>query len=214
MGYKWLGDKKPVVLSIADYEEFTRDATNDKPLVRDFLKVYASADVTIAYNGTLFDRPYLLAKCMEHRLPIPPNVTMVDPYFTVKSNLRISRKSLQNTAYFLHLDKEKTRLEGRIWRRAATGHRPSIKYIVDHCAADVDVLEELYLYLRPLMRSHPRFGASLGQCRFCSSTRLQSRGRIVTKLKGESQRIRCSDCGGWDQRTLKEIKKLKIRGDR
>lgn len=214
VGYKWLGEKKVTVLAITDYEGFADDPTNDKQLVADFLKVYETADMTVAYNGILFDRPWLLAKCLEHSLPIPPSIPLQDPYFTVKSNLRISRKSLQNTAYFLRLSHEKTPVEGRIWKRAGAGHRPSIKYIVDHCKADVLVLEELYLYLRPLMRTHWRLGGTLDQCRFCSSKRLQSRGGIMTKNKGEVRRVKCSDCGGWDQRTLAEINKLKIKKGR
>jgi hypothetical protein len=179
--------------------------------VRDFLRVYESADMTVAYNGILFDRPYLLAKCLEHKLPIPPNVPMQDPYFCVKANLRISRKSLQNTAYFLKLGNEKTPVEGKIWKKAGAGDAKSIKYIVDHCVADVLVLEELYVYLRPLMRTHWRLGGTLGQCRFCSSFKLQSRGTLMTKNKGEVRRVQCMECGGWDQRTAKEILSLGIK---
>ena len=210
IGYKWLGDKKTTVLSITDYPQFARDHTNDRQLVKDFLKVYVTADMTVAFNGTLFDRPYLLAKCLEHKLPIPPNIPLQDPYFTSKS-LRISRKSLQNVAYYVRLSQEKTPVEGRIWRRAGAGHKPSIDYIVRHCRKDVAVLEELYIYLRPLMRTHWRLGGTLGQCRFCSSERIQSRGQAMTKNKGEVKRIQCQDCGGWDQRTLAELKKLGIK---
>jgi uncharacterized protein YprB with RNaseH-like and TPR domain len=207
VGFKWLGEKVVTVLSIADYPVFATQPWNDRQLVRDFLKVYVSADLTVAYNGVLFDKPYLMAKIMEHGLPVPPNIPVQDPYFTVKSNFRLSRKSLQNTAYFLGLSNEKTPVEGRIWKRAATGHRPSIKYIIDHCEADVLVLEELYLRLRPLMRTHHRVGFDLGHCRFCNSSRLQSRGLAVSKLKGQQRRVQCRDCAGWDTRTIKEVEK-------
>jgi uncharacterized protein YprB with RNaseH-like and TPR domain len=211
VGFKWLGEKDVTVLAITDYDTFKKDPTNDKGLVRDFLKVYETADLTVAYNGVLFDKPWLMAKCLEHRLPIPPNIPMQDPYFCVKSNLRISRKSLQNTAYFLNLSNEKTPVEGKIWKRAGAGHKASIQYIVEHCYADVMVLEELYLYLRPLMRTHWRLGGTMGQCRFCSSFKLHSRGRLMTKNKGEVRRVQCQECAGWDQRTLKEITSLGIK---
>jgi len=151
---------------------------------------------------------------MEHGLEIPPNIPLQDPYWTVKSNLRLSSKSLQNTAYFLKLDREKTPVERRIWRRAGVGHMPSLKYIVDHCEADVLVLEELYMRLRPLMRTHFRLSDDMGKCRYCNSPKLQSRGRAVTKNKAPQRRVQCTGCGGWDVRTLKEVDKFTIQEGR
>ena len=210
VGYKWLGESKVHVLSITDYPQFAQDPTNDKPLVRDFLRVYTEADMTVAYNGVLFDRPYILAKALEHGLPVPANIPMQDPYFTTKSNLRISRKSLQNVAYFLKLGVEKTPVEGRIWKRAGAGHAPSIRYIIEHCRKDVVVLEKAYLALRPLMRTHWRVSDDLGKCRFCNSARLHSRGKAITKAKGLQRRVQCVDCAGWDTRTMKEVEKYGI----
>ncbi len=117
---------------------------------------------------------------------------------------------MQNTAYFLKLSNEKTPVEGRIWKRAAVGHRPSLKYIVTHCKADVLVLEELYLYLRPLMRTHFRLSDDLGHCRFCNSKKIQSRGKAITKAKGLQRRVQCMKCAGWDTRTFAEVEKFAI----
>lgn len=208
VGYKWLGEKKVNILSIADYPGFKKDPTDDKQLVKDFMKVYASADMHVAYNGIMFDRPWLLAKVLEHKLEIPPSIPLQDPYFCVKSNMRMSRKSLANVSYYLKLNNEKTPVEGRIWKRAGTGHRPSLKYIIDHCKSDVLVLEELYLYLRPLMRTHFRLSDDLGKCRYCNSPKLQSRGKQITKLKGPQRRVQCQACSAWDTRTIKEVEKF------
>lgn len=207
VGYKWLDEDKVHVMSLLDYEGWDEDFTNDKKLVKDFMKVYSTADLTIAYNGVLFDRPWLLAKVLEHKLPIPPSIPMQDPYFTAKSNMRLSRKSLANIISHLDLDTKKTPVEGKIWKKAATGNKRSIQYIIDHCEADVIALEEVYLRLRPLMRTHFRLSADLGQCRYCESTKLQSRGKQITKLKAAQRRVQCTSCGAWDTRTLKEVEK-------
>lgn len=213
IGWKWLGEKKTHVISITDYPIFEKDPTNDKQLIKDFLKIYSQAQLTVAFNGVLFDRPMLLAKVMEHKLQVPPNIPLQDPYFCVKSNLRISRKSLQNVGYFLELSNEKTPVEGRIWKRAQAGHRPSIDYIKRHCVADVKVLEEAYVALRPLMRTHFRLSDDLGACRYCNERRLQRRGKQVSKLKGAQVRVQCQACAGWDTRTLKEVEKYEIRAE-
>lgn len=208
VGYKWLGEKKVTVLSIDQFGDYKNHPTDDSALVEAFLKVYETADLTVAYNGILFDRPYLLAKCLEHNLPIPPSIPMQDPYFTVKSNLRISRKSLQNTAYFLRLSSKKTPVEGRIWKAASTGDMDSLKYIVKHCHADVKVLEELYLRIRPLMRTHYRMGP-INTCRFCGAT-IHAVRPAIGKTKGQVIHVRCDKCLGWDTRTAAEILKLKL----
>lgn len=196
VGYRWLGEKKVHVPSIMDYPGWEKDPTNDKALTRDFLKVFETADMTVTYFGSVFDKKFFQAKCLEHNLGIPPNTPMVDLFFTVKSNLALSRKSLQNVGYYLNLSSEKTPVEGKLWRRASSGHVPSLKAIVKHCKADVEVLEEAYMRLRPLVRKHPRVkGRYL--CAVCGSNHLQSRGPAMTILLGPRKRLQCQDCGAW-----------------
>lgn len=210
VGYKWLGEKKVHVLSAANYASWRKDPTDDSGITKDFLAVYNQADLTIAYNGVLFDKRWFMAKVLEHGLEIPPNIPMQDPLFAVK-NLRISSASLLNALYYLRLTAEKTPVEKRIWRRAGVGHIPSLRYIVAHCKADVLALEELYLRVRPLMRTHFRLSDDLGACRYCNERRLQRRGRQVSKLKGAQVRVQCQACAGWDTRTIKEVEKHAIR---
>lgn len=207
VGYKWLGQKAVHVISVLDTDAFTKDPTDDRDVVRRFLDVYKSADLVCAFNGINFDRPYLLAKALEYDIEVPPNIPMCDPYWTVKSNLRISRKNLWTVQKFLRLSNSKTGVDGKIWKRASVGHIPSVKKIIKHCRADVLTLEEAYLRLRPLMRAHYRLSDDLGHCRFCNGENLQSRGKNVSKTKGPQRRVQCMDCAGWDTRTLKEVEK-------
>lgn len=200
IGYKWLGEKKTHVPSIMDYPNWQKDATDDSRLLKDFLKVWLAADVIVSYNGKRFDVPYLYAKLLEHGLEIPPNLPHIDLYFTVKSNLALSRKSLANVLKHLKLDTQKTPVTGNAWKRATTGHGPSIKYVIDHCKADVLVLEEAYLKLRPLVRMHPLM-KGFGPCANCGSENLASRGHIITAKK-KTRRIQCRDCGSWGQREI------------
>lgn len=200
IGYKWAHEKRVRIIKINDYETFEDDRTDDSGVVADFLKVWESADIHVTYNGTLFDVPYVTAKMMEYRLGITPNVPHVDLYFIAKK-LRISRKSMQNVGYFLGISNEKTPVEGKIWKRAMTGHEPSIKYIVDHCKADILVTEELYNLLKPLRKTHPPV-SEVGACHVCGSSKLQRRGKYVSSSKIPKTRVQCQDCGGWSIRTL------------
>jgi uncharacterized protein YprB with RNaseH-like and TPR domain len=199
IGWKWLHDKKVHVPAITDYKCWKKDPTDDSELIRDFNKILLEADMIVTYNGKRFDWPYIIAKNMEHDIPIPPNIPHIDLYFTAKANLCISRKSLANVAKHLKLRHEKTPVTGDAWKKATAGHKPSIKYVVDHCIADVLLLEEAYIKMRPLCRTHPRV-RGYGPCSHCGSTDLVSRGYRITTSKMRQRRLQCNDCGSWSTR--------------
>lgn len=199
IGYKWLGQKKVYVPSVLEYDSWKKCKINDSDLIRDFAKIMEEADVWLTYNGKRFDVPYLYAKMIEYGIQIPPNTPHLDIYWTVKSNMALSRKSLANVSWFMKLDAEKTPVDGRDWKLAATGDEKAIKYVVDHCKADVDLLEEAYLKLRPLIRGHVRV-AGYGPCRACGSKDIERRGYAMTSTKGRRIRIKCKDCGSWESR--------------
>jgi uncharacterized protein YprB with RNaseH-like and TPR domain len=200
IGYKWAGAAKPKVISITDYESWDTDRTDDSGVIADFADVYRQAEIVVTYFGKRFDLPYINAKMAEYGQEFLPNTPHLDLFFTVKSNLALSRKSLQNVGYHLGLSAEKTPVEGRIWKKAATGDPKSVKYIVDHCKADVLLLEEAYYRLRPLIRQHPRV-AGPDPCRTCGSRHLQRRGKVVTALLSPRYRVQCQDCGTWETRS-------------
>lgn len=199
-GYKWSDEDEAHVLSITDYRGYTKDLTDDSKLVAAAAKIMQSADMWVTYYGKGFDNKFINAKLLEHSLPILPNTPHVDLFFTVKSNLALSRKSLANVAEYLEFENKKTPVAGKIWRRAMVGQKDAINYVVEHCKSDVLLLEEAYLKLRPLVRLHPRVAGWL-PCRVCGSTKLQRRGTVLTVTKGKKYRIRCSSCGSWEQRS-------------
>lgn len=195
IGWKWLGEKKVSVPAITDYKGWKKEPWNDKRLIQDFAKVMEEADVWVTYNGKRFDVPYIQAKLLIHGLTVLPNTPHVDLYQVVRHAIVLSRKSLANVAKNLKLKAEKTPVEGDHWLRAMCGNEKSIKYVVDHCIADVLLLEEAYHRLKPLVRQHPIVVRG-NTCRSCGSKKVQKRGqyRTTKKLK---QRTRCMDCGAW-----------------
>lgn len=199
IGYKFAGDKKSTVLQIEHKGDPIKFRQAEKKLLQDFLRVYMQADMIVTYNGKRFDVPYLNAKYLEYNLGILPNLAHVDHYWTVKNNLGISRKSLQNASYYLSLSNEKTPVEGRVWVDAMMGDRKALKYIVDHCRADVDLLEELHEKICGLVRMHPRVNG-YGPCRYCGEDKLQRRGKAVLTTKKVQYRYQCQNCGRWETR--------------
>jgi uncharacterized protein YprB with RNaseH-like and TPR domain len=204
IGWKWYGDPAVHVPSLMDYRGWNRDVTDDRKLLADFHKVLMEADMLVTYFGKGFDLKMIQSKFLEYDLPVLPSIPHVDLFFTVKSNMTLTRKSLDNVSRYLNLENEKSYVSGKIWKRAMAGHPESINYVIEHCKADVLVLEELYTKLKPLVRTHPRV-AGWEPCRTCGSTKLQSRGQALTISKGTRYRIQCQDCGAWETRSSKHM---------
>lgn len=202
-GYKWFDEKRIYVPTILDFEPDS--AIDDLGVVTEAHRVLGLADVIVTYYGKGFDTKFLNSKFLEHGLPILANIPHIDLFFTVKSNLSLSRKSLANFAYFANLEATKTPVEGRLWKQAMIGDKGAIKYVKDHCRADVQLLEETYLKLRPLVRQHPRVaGPDTDRCPACGGTKAQRRGLQYTTLQKPKQRLQCTErrpsgevCGSW-----------------
>jgi uncharacterized protein YprB with RNaseH-like and TPR domain len=197
VGYKWLGDKNPTILSILDYpgENFL----DDSKLVQAFHDVVLEADMVITYFGKGFDQPWMTGKYLEHNIPWPPNTPHVDLFYTAKSNTRLSRKSLDNLVTYLKLGK-KYWVSHQDWKLAKIGDKHGISEVIKHCYVDVNLTEKLYYRFRPGIRQHPRVYGWL-PCRVCGSEKLQRRGFATTVTKGRRIRVQCSKCGAWETRS-------------
>jgi uncharacterized protein YprB with RNaseH-like and TPR domain len=201
VGYKWYGEKRVYVPSVMDYPNWKRDMTTcDKRLVRDFVKVLGQADMIVTWYGKMFDWKYIIGKCFEYGIEYPEPVPHVDLCFTAKANFVVGGNSLKNVSEVGGFTRgAKTPVGRPEWRKAAVGHVPSIRYVIEHCRQDVVLLEEAYDRMRPLVRQHPRV-RGWNPCRVCGSMALQLRGTALTTTKGPRVRVHCTNCGAWESR--------------
>lgn len=198
-GYKYYGAKRTHVLSIADYPAHAKDPTNDTALIKDAHRILTDeADVIVSFYGKEFDRKFLNTRMMMAGLsPLPPlGYEHVDCYYAARYNFALHSNRLASVAAAVGAPIEETPLSGAIWVRAMAGDKKAIKYIVEHCRRDVDVLEYVYTKLRPYIRQHPHVGVR-SACRVCGSMASQARGYTVAKVGGRQRRRQCSDCGAW-----------------
>lgn len=199
IGYKFIGEKRVHILSVDQFKGRNFRA-KEKALVKAFAEVVEGADISVTHNGQRFDHTYMNAKMLEYRLGALKPIPQVDTLMIARKHLRsLSRKSLQNISYYLGTSDEKTPVEGRIWVDAMTGSKKALKYIIDHCKADVLVLEEVYLTLRPLLQGHPRV-QGYGPCRYCGSYDLWRKGYAFTSNRGPQIYLKCQTCGCGEKR--------------
>src|SRR5690606_10827209 len=80
-------------------------------------------------------------------------------------------------------------------------HNPTwsvIKKMKKYNEMDIELLEKLYLKLRPWHKTHPNLSVmgDAEACPKCQSTNRQYRGYIYTNTT-VYRRLQCKDCGGW-----------------
>lgn len=199
-GWKVLGEKKAHVIDITQTKNFKKDCTNDKELCKRLYDVLSEADMWITWFGCYFDVPYLNSRLLRHDLPPLPPVPHLDGWKVARYKLKLNSNRLQSVTSFLGLD-DKTPLDGPTWVRAMAGHRKSIRYVVEHCRQDCEVLEQVYQKLKPLAQGHPNLNLlqkTTIACPRCGANKLQCRGTQVTTTQ-VYQRFHCTACGGWSR---------------
>lgn len=203
MGYKFLGDTQAKIVSVLDVAKPCKschrvDTAEDALLMKRVWTVLAAADIWVGWYSKGFDWKFLNTRILDAGLPPLPDVAHIDLYYTAKHKLALSSNRLANVQDFLQLPTTKTPLTKRVWRRAQAGHVEDISYIIEHCLADVNVLEEAYMKLRPYVKTHPRV-AGKDRCRVCGGI-YYSKGLRVTTTLGPRRRLECRDCGACETR--------------
>lgn len=213
-GYKWIGDPPvgpackdcggrhskvytPSVLDAGETCDHGHLHYSDTELVRLSHDVLSQADMIVTFNGKNFDWKLHNTKFLMHGLKPIPAVAHVDLYQVARSNILIRPKSLKNIARVFNFKHAKTELDWNTWRAANKGDVKALKYIREHCRADILVTEEAYFLLRNNVRQHPRVNG-WGPCRRCGNDTLVRRGTAVTIYKGQQYRYQCRKCGGWE----------------
>lgn len=140
--------QKIITLRIDDYPGYKKNLCDDKPLVLDIVKEMSKFDVLVHYNGDMFDLPFIDTRLAIHGERRSPLVHSVDLLPLVKRKLRLHSNRLDSVAVALGLDNQKTKLQPMVWQRASHGSKGDLDYIMEHCEADVLVLEEAFRRLK------------------------------------------------------------------
>lgn len=202
IGYEWLGENKVHIISLDQFPRLKKHPADDRYVVEAFSKVLASADMQVTWFGTYFDIPYLQSRILQHGLkPLRP-VPHVDGWYIARKKLKLHSNRLASVSAFLGLEDKTSILQGH-WRDAAWGHRPSLKYVVDHCRQDIVVLRQAYLKLRPLVTTHPNLrltdpvAPDSDGCPVCGSKKARRKNVYRIQRTKRSEQYQCGDCGAW-----------------
>jgi uncharacterized protein YprB with RNaseH-like and TPR domain len=141
---------KPYTFKV-DYKAMKHgDPNPDKELAISLRNEIEKYNGIVTWNGKMFDVPFLNARLLFHReRPVHIQFHIDAMYYAGSSSNRIGSRRLVSVQQFLGLEHSKTSLDWDIWKAATRGDSKALKYIVDHCEADVQVLTEAYWRLLP-----------------------------------------------------------------
>lgn len=210
ISWKFQDEDRVHTASIHKSPQFKKDPIDDSWVLEEFRKrAYEKCHVWVAHYGRRFDMRMIQARRLFHHLDPLEQKPSVDTWRIARDNLALHSNRLAALTDFLELP-SKTPLSGEIWRRAAIGDIKSIKYVIEHCEADIWALEGAYNKLRPFMTTHPNVNlvpGNLFACPVCGNPRIVRDGYRIAKT-GTAQIYKCLNCGS---KRAGKYQKQKIR---
>ena len=204
---KWLGGKEVM------YAE-TRNE-NDEALCDQLYRLFDSADMVVAHNGSKFDIPIVRARCVLHKIKPWSPIKEIDTLKVAKKEFRFDRNSLAYLAEFLGVEEkeEHKNFPGfELWSECIKGNPAAWREMREYNIQDVETLEQVYLRLRPWIRNHPNIGVFMEKdhtaCAKCGGSHIQWRGYAYTNV-GKYRKFQCQNCGGWGRTRFTQYPKDK-----
>jgi len=154
----WGGEMK--VFRADHYDTWEKKRSDDSQIVVDIYNELKPASVWIAHNGVNFDINFLRT-----RMAVPevgaemPQPKTFDPVRSARRYFRMRFNNLESVG--MHLGFEgKTRVAPKYWYKAALdGDSKALDYIVEHCIADVILLENVANKMRYLAPKLTQWGS-------------------------------------------------------
>ena len=199
--YKQLGDDGIIVRALPDYKGYAKSPTNDGSLVRDLWAVLDGADIVVGHNGDAFDIKRSNARFIAHGLAPPAPFKTIDTLKIAKKHFKFESNKLGDLGQYLAIGKKLAHTGFDLWKGCMDGDPASWEMMKAYNVQDVQLLEEVYLKLRPWATAHPNlnlYGSTTdtAKCTSCGSDHVQKRGYsyAVTQIR---QRFQCMDCRHW-----------------
>jgi hypothetical protein len=197
--FKWLGEKKTKVYALPDYPGYERDRENDKALLQDLWTVFDQADVLIGHNSIGFDQKKAAARFVAHGMDPPSPYQSCDTLKIARKHFAFSSNKLTDLGRYLGVGRKTPHTGAKLWFDCMRGDPKAWALMRKYNIRDVELLEEIYLKLRPWATTHPNLTfmtRQLSACGTCQSPNTQHRGWNYSRT-GKRRRIQCQDCGAW-----------------
>jgi len=191
---KWLFDDNVQGAVLAPEEIL---AENDKSIVEELWALFDDADIIIAHNGGNFDVPNMNTRFIVNDLPPPSSYQMIDTLKVARKEFGFTHNTLNALARTFGIN-EKIETSFSLWKDCKAGNPIALNKMLKYNKRDVEILEMIYLKLRPWIKSHPNVGLFLEEdahvCPSCGGE-VKNNGKYYYTMTGKYQTYECTKCG-------------------
>jgi DNA polymerase elongation subunit (family B) len=192
---KWLLEKDTLSQRLSSREILQED---DKRIVETLWHLINQADIVIAHNGEKFDIPRIRTRFLIHGLPPTTYYQQVDTWKTASREFAFPSNKLEALARTIGIE-GKLDTEFKLWAQCLEGNEESLKYMEEYNRHDITILEEVYLWMRPYIKSHPNYNLFIDSldpvCPHCGGKELIFAGYYYFTQTGKYRNYRCGSCG-------------------
>lgn len=201
---KWLGENKIMSMRLTGEEALAED---DKRITAGIWGLLDEADIVIAHNGDKFDIPNLNTRFIINGLSPTRPYRTIDTLKVAQRQFGFTHNSLNALGRLFNLG-EKMETGYNLWRRCKNGDDKALEIMEEYNCGDVELLESLYIKLRPWIKGHPNVGVYMESedkvCAACGSEDIVPDGYYTTNA-GKFRAYRCNSCGSSHTRDRKNI---------
>lgn len=192
---KWLNDDKAFGDCCTPDEMHAED---DMRICYTLWKVLNEADIVIAHNGNKFDIPKINSRFVIHGFLPPSPYKQIDTLDVAKKNFNFSSNKLDALAGYFNIE-HKNPTDFNLWKACMAGDKSALKYMFEYNIKDVEILEKVYLRLRPWIKNHPNLATiTMAEdlvCPICGKKDLiPIPGKYAGTDISQYQIYRCRDC--------------------
>ena len=197
--------------SLADFKGYKPGSENDKALVKQLWKLFDEADILIAHNGDNFDIKKANARFAYYKLPPPSPYKTIDTLKVARKYFQFTSNKLDDLGNHLGYGRKLAHTGFHLWKGCMNGDLQAWKHMVRYNRRDVELLEKIYLHLRPWISNHPNVSIlsdTYNGCPACGSKNVMKMGTDITQT-GRVQQYQCRDCKKWSRGKIQKVTDIK-----
>ena len=192
---KWLFSAEMMSDIVTPKESIKLD---DKRIMGSIWQLMDDADIVIGHNLRKFDVKWLNTEFLLNGLKPPMPYQTIDTLVESRKHFNFPSNQLTYLGQML-VRKQKLATNFDLWKRCKAGKQEALDYMLKYNKEDVLLLEDVYVEIRPFIKSHPSLGiymdADKPVCENCGSVNLLWENKYYVTLASKFAAFRCKDCG-------------------
>jgi len=192
---KWLGEDTIMSQRVTQEEAMER---KDNSIVHKLWELLNEANLVIAHNAIRFDIRKINARFLVNGLTPPSSYQVLDTLKQSQKNFGFASHKLNYLVSTLIYD-EKLHTSFDLWKQCVTGSSHALRYMEKYNQHDVRILEQIYLLIRPWVKSHMNMGLfntnDCMVCTNCGSSNIVAIKNMYVTPANKYKEYRCLHCG-------------------